>query len=132
MGGGFDRQARVSRFSNGFDVSRFDDFLKLVQSDAIFMCLVRQDMGIRPSAIMSVALQTPQQVLAHNTEDLRFQSQELVDWFFGGPDPEWLPESLMFEEVEEIIEEYVEYDDDEDDEDFEYTYDETFVESDQV
>ena len=96
------------------------------------MCLVRQDMGIRPSAIMSVALQTPQQVLAHNTEDLRFQSQELVDWFFGGPDPEWLPESLMFEEVEEIIEEYVEYDDDDDEEDFEYTYDETFVESDQV
>lgn len=96
------------------------------------MCLMRSQVGVRPAAIMSVALQTPQQVLAANTEDLRFQAQELVDWFFGGPDPEWLPESLMFEEVEEIVEEYVEYEDDDDGEEFEYTFDESFVESDQL
>lgn len=93
------------------------------------MCLSRPTTGVRPSAILSVALQTPQQVLNQNTESLRFQAQELVDWFFGGPDPEWLPESLMFEEVEveEVIEEYI---DDDDDEDFEYSYEEEFVEGD--
>ena len=107
-------------------MSTFDSFLRMVESEAIFMCLSRPQNGIQPSAILSVALQTPQQVLSHNTEDLRFQAQQLVDWFFGGPDPEWLPESLMFEEVEveEVIEEYI---DDDDDEEFEYTIQEEYV-----
>lgn len=112
-------------------MSRFDNFIRLVEAEAIFVCLSRPQAGIRPSAIMSVALQCPQQVLSTNTEELRFQAQELADWFFGGPDPEWLPESLMFEEVEEIVEEYIdeEYvDDDDDDEEFVYSYNEEFVE----
>ena len=116
-------------------MSKYDDFIRMVETEAVFMCLSRPTAGIRPSAIMSVALQTPQQVLNHNTENLRFQAQELVDWFFGGPDPEWMPESLMFEEVEveEVIEEYIDEEDGEEDDDgeeFEYTFEEDFVEGD--
>lgn len=109
-------------------MSRFDNFVKLVQTEALYACLSRGG-DTRPSAIMSVALQCPQQVLAPTTEGLRFQAQELVDWFFGGPDPEWMPEQLMFEEVEEIVEEYVEDDEDDDDDDFEYEIVEEFIES---
>jgi hypothetical protein len=111
-------------------MSRFDQFVQLVQSEALFLCLSRPGNGVRPSAIMSVAIQCPPQILAHNTEGLRFQAQELADWFFGGPDPEWLPEQLMFEEVEELVEEYIDGDDDDDDDDdFEYEFVEEFVES---
>ena len=41
------------------------------------------------------------------TERLREQSQELVDWFFGARDPSWLPEHLLYEEVEEVVEELI-------------------------
>lgn len=101
-------------------MSRFEDFVRLVQTEALFVCLSRPADGVRPSAIMSVALQCPPQVLSPTTEGLRFQSQELVDWFFGGTDPEWLPEQLMFEEVEELVEEFVDEAFDEDNDDFEY------------
>lgn len=110
-------------------MSQFENFLKLVQSEAIFMCLARPADGIRPSTVMAVALQCPVQVLSHKPDDLRFQAQELTDWFFGGPDPEWLPEHLMFEEVEELVEEYIEIDEDDDGE-FEYEIVEEFVEGD--
>ena len=108
-------------------MSRFDNFIRLVQTEALFVCLSRPADGVRPSAIMSVALQCPLQVLSPTTEGLRFQSQELVDWFFGGPDPEWLPEQLMFEEVEELVEEFVDEGDDEDDDGFEYEIAEVYV-----
>lgn len=110
-------------------MSRFDNFVSLVQTEAIFACITRPQPreGVRPSAILSVALQCPMQVLAPTTEGLRFQADELVDWFFGGPDPEWLPEKLMFEEVEEVVEEYVD-EDFEEDNDFEYEMVEEFVE----
>lgn len=91
----------------------------MVQTEALFVCLRQSAGGIRPSAILSVALQCPPSVLDNNTEKLRFQSQEIVDWFFGGADPEWLPEHLLYEEVEEIVEEIVEeyvLDEDDDDE----------------
>ena len=109
-------------------MSRFDNFIKLVQTEALFVCLSQPGNGVRPSAIISVALQCPLQILSHETEGLRFQAQELVDWFFGGPDPEWLPEQLMFEEVEEVVEEYI--DEEEDEEEFEYVVVEEFVEGD--
>ena len=108
-------------------MSRFDNFVRLVQTEALFTCLSRPQAGIRPSAILSVALQCPAQVLSQTTEGLRFQAEELVDWFFGGPDPEWLPEQLMFEEVEELVEEYVDVDDLDDDGDFEYEFVEEYV-----
>lgn len=67
-------------------------------------------------------MQCPMQVLAPTTEGMRFQAEELIDWFFGGPDPEWLPEALMFEEVEELVEEFVDENEpyEDDDGDFEY------------
>jgi hypothetical protein len=112
-------------------MSQFDNFISLVQSEAIFMCLSRPGNNVRPSAILSVALQCPPQVLSHNVEGLRFQAQELTDWFFGGPDPEWLPEQLMYEEVEELVEEFIEVDElIDDDGDFEYEIVEEFVEGD--
>lgn len=107
-------------------MSSFDNFIRLVQTEALFACMTRPGHSIRPAAILSVALQCPVQCLAPTTEAQRFQAEELVDWFFGGPDPEWLPEQLMFEEVEELIEEYVETEDLEE-EDFEYEYVEEFV-----
>ena len=106
-------------------MSRFDNFVRLVQAEAVVACITRPQPpgGVRPAAILSVAMQCPMQVLAPTTEGIRFQAEELIDWFLGGPDPEWLPESLMFEEVEELVEEFVDenqpYDDD-DDGDFEY------------
>lgn len=60
---------------------------------------------------------------------MRYQAQELADWFFGGPDPDWLPEQLMFEEVEEIVEEYVDEVEDEEEE-FVYEIAEEYVEGD--
>lgn len=89
-------------------MSRFDNFVRLVEVEALYACLSHPGTDVRPSAILSVALQCPAQVLRESTEALRFQSEELVDWFFGGPDPEWLPERLMYEEVEELVEEIVE------------------------
>ncbi len=68
--------------------------------------------GVRPSSIVAVAMQCPTQILHEHPEQLRFQAAELVDWFFGSPDPQWLPEHLFFEEVEEIVEEYVEVEED--------------------
>ncbi|MCA9777143.1 MAG: hypothetical protein KC800_10515 [Candidatus Eremiobacteraeota bacterium] len=104
-------------------MSRFDNFVRLVQAEATVACITRPQppAGVRPAAILSVAMQCPMQVLAPTTEGLRFQAEELIDWFFGGPDPEWLPESLMFEEVEELVEEFVEEGEEfEDDDDYEY------------
>ncbi|MFA5504322.1 MAG: hypothetical protein WC314_01215 [Vulcanimicrobiota bacterium] len=91
-------------------MARFDNFVSLVQAEATVACITRPQPpgGVRASAILSVAMQCPMQVLAPTVEGMRFQAEQLVDWFFGGPDPEWLPESLMFEEVEELIEEFVE------------------------
>lgn len=107
-------------------MSRFENFVRLVQTEALFACLSRPGQGIRPSAIMSVALQCPMQSLSENTEGLRFQAEELVDWFFGGPDPEWLPEQLMFEEIEELVEELI--DPDEEDGEFDYEFVEEYSE----
>ncbi len=104
----------------------------MVQSESIYVCLSRPQGGVRPSAILAVALQCPMQVLSTNTDDLRFQAQEIVDWFFGGPDPQWLPEHLLDEEVEEFVEIEIDdgrggSDDDEDDDDFEYEISEEYV-----
>ena len=111
-------------------MSRFEHFVQMVQAEAIFLCTTRPQAGIRPAEILAVALQVPHQMLAPNTEGMRYQAQELADWFFGGPDPDWLPEQLMFEEVEELVEEYVDDDEDEDDEEFVYEYSEEYVEGD--
>lgn len=111
-------------------MSRFDHFVQMVQAEALYLCITRPQSGIRPAEVLAVALQVPHQVLAPTTEAMRYQAQELADWFFGGPDPDWMPESLMFEEVEEVIEEYVDDDEGEDDEEFVYEYTEEFVEGD--
>lgn len=110
-------------------MSRFEHFVQFVQAEALYLCLSRPQAGIRPSEVLAVALQCPQQALSHTTEGMRYQAQELADWFFGGPDPDWLPEQLMFEEVEEIVEEYVDEEED-DDEEFVYEITEEYVEGD--
>lgn len=71
------------------------------------MCLTYPHAGVRPSDIIAVAMQCPFDVIADTVEDQRFQAQQLTDWFFGMGEPTWLPEKLMYEEVEEEIEEYV-------------------------
>lgn len=109
-------------------MSQYDHFLKLVQSEALYLCLSRGGHDVRPSAVLSVALQCPRSVLKPDIEGLRFQAQELADWFFGGPDPEWLPEELMFEEVDEFVEEVVEVVVDDGDDEFEYEIIEEYVE----
>lgn len=88
-------------------MSKLDNFITLVNAEALFACLSRNKPGMRPSAILSVALQIPVHVLFEDPEKLRKQADELVDWFYGGPDPSWLPEHLLYEEVEEDIEEFV-------------------------
>lgn len=52
-------------------------------------------------------MQCPPHVLQESPEQLRHQAEQLVDWFYGGPDPVWLPEHLLYEEVEEEVEELV-------------------------
>jgi hypothetical protein len=88
-------------------VSKFDNFITLVSAEATFACLSRNKQGMRPSAIISVALQIPGHVLFEDPEKLRRQAEELTDWFYGGKDPSWLPEHLLYEEVEEEVEEFV-------------------------
>lgn len=91
----------------------------MISAEAVVACLTRKNPnGTRPAAILTVALQCPGNVLRESPEELRHQAQELVDWFFGGPDPRWLPEHLLYEEVEEEVVEYVAVR--HDDEEFEY------------
>lgn len=108
MGRDFDKQASVSRLDNSSLVSKFDNFITMVSAEALYACLTRPNKNnTRPAAIITVAMQCPPNILKDSLEELRHQSQELVDWFFGGRDPLWLPESLLYEEIEEEIVEYV-------------------------
>lgn len=79
----------------------------MVSAEATVACLSRPQASVRPSAILGVAIQLPVHVLSDSPERLRDQAQEIVDWFFGAPDPSWLPEHLLYEEVEELVEEIV-------------------------
>ena len=88
-------------------MTKIENFITLVSAEATFACLTRTAAGLRPAAILAVAMQCPASVLHESPEQLRHQSQQLVDWFSGGPDPSWLPESLLYEEIEEEVEELV-------------------------
>ena len=89
-------------------MSKFDNFITMVSAEALYACLTRPNKNnTRPAAIITVAQQLPIGVLKDTPEDLRHQSQELVDWFFGGKDPRWLPEHLLYEEIEEEVVEFV-------------------------
>jgi hypothetical protein len=89
-------------------MSKFDNFITLVSAEAIYACLTRPNKSnTRPAAIITVAMQCPSGSLKDSPEELRHQAQELIDWFFGGRDPIWLPESLLYEEIEEEVVEYV-------------------------
>ncbi len=107
MRGTFDRQASVSRLGYSPHVSKFDNFVTMVSAEATVACLSRPQGGIRPASILGVAIQCPAHTLSDSPERLREQAQELVDWFFGARDPSWLPEHLLYEEVEEMVEELV-------------------------
>jgi hypothetical protein len=90
----------------------------MVSAEAIYACLTRPNKNnIRPASIITVAMQCPHGVLKESPEDLRHQAQELIDWFFGGRDPRWLPEHLLYEEIEEEVVEYVPH---RDEEEYEY------------
>ena len=85
-------------------MSKFDNFITMVSAEALYACMTRPNPGnTRPASIITVAMQCPVHVLKESPEDLRHQAQELIDWFFGGRDPNWLPEHLLYEEVEEEI-----------------------------
>lgn len=88
-------------------MSKLDNFITLVSAEATFACLTRSKADLRPSAIIAVAMQCPPHVLFESPEQLRRQAEQLVDWFYGGNDPSWLPEHLLYEEVEEEVEELV-------------------------
>lgn len=80
----------------------------MVSAEAVYACLTRANPNnTRPAAIITVAIQCPPNALKESPEALRHQAQELIDWFFGGPDPRWLPEHLLYEEVEEEVMEFV-------------------------
>lgn len=80
----------------------------MVSAEAVYACLSRANPNNnRPASIITVAMQCPASSLKDTAEELRHQSQELVDWFFGGKDPTWLPEHLLYEEVEEEVMEFV-------------------------
>jgi hypothetical protein len=80
----------------------------MVSAEAIFACLTHPNKSnTRPASIITVAMQCPVHVLKESPEDLRHQAQELIDWFFGGREPGWLPEHLLYEEVEEEVVEIV-------------------------
>ncbi len=89
-------------------MTKYENFLRMVEADAIYRCLNEARRDLRPSSVLVVAIQCPQHVLSEQPDELRIQAVELVDWFFGGPDPTWLPEHLFYEEVEEEIEEIIE------------------------
>lgn len=76
----------------------------MVSAEATVACLSKPQAGVRPAAILGVAIQCPIHSLNDSPERLREQAQELVDWFFGARDPSWLPEHLLYEEVEELVE----------------------------
>ncbi len=107
MGRAFDRQASLSRLLYSYFVSKFDNFVTMVSAEATVACLNRPQAGIRPASIIGVAIQCPAHSLSDSPERLREQAQEMVDWFFGARDPSWLPEHLLYEEVEEIVEELI-------------------------
>jgi hypothetical protein len=88
-------------------MSKSDNFITLVSAEATFACLSRPKADLRPAAIIAVAMQVPAHALQDNPEQLRHQAQQLIDWFYGGRDPSWLPEHLLYEEIEEDVEEFV-------------------------
>ena len=89
-------------------MSKFDNFITMVSAEALYACMTRPNKNnTRPAAILTVALQLPVGALKDSPEELRHQAQELVDWFFGGRDPRWLPEHLLYEEIEEEVVEFV-------------------------
>ena len=102
-------QACLSRLDNlKLLMSKFDNFITMVSAEAVYACLTRANPNnTRPASIITVAMQCPPSSLKESPEAIRHQAQELIDWFFGGRDPSWLPEHLLYEEVEEEVVEFV-------------------------
>ena len=96
-------------------MNKLERFVTLVQTEVLYECMkgLRQ---VNPGAVVSMAMEVPYESLSNNPQELYAQALELVAWFYGGPDPMWMPEDLLYEEV---IEEYYEEIDDEDYEDWE-------------
>lgn len=86
-------------------VTKQDKFVTLVQTEILFECL-KGRFNVSPGAVVSMAMEIPVTVLRDEQQALYVQALELVAWFFGGEDPIWMPEELLYEEV---------FDDDEDD-----------------
>ncbi len=89
-----------------FGNSKLDRFVVLVQTEALYQALKLRPSDLSPASITALAMEVPSQVLADDLQELAEQAVELVSWFFqGGPEPVWLPEDLVYEEVyEEIVE----------------------------
>lgn len=97
-------------------MSKLERFVTLVQTEVLYECL-KGLRHVNPGAVVSMAMEVPYQSLSENPQELYAQALELVAWFYGGPDPLWMPEELLYEEVEE--EYYEEVDEEYYDEDYE-------------
>ena len=98
-------------------MTKAEKFAMLVQTEILFECL-KGARSVAPGAVVSLAMEVPPQYLRDDPQELYKQAVELVHWFFGAPDPTWLPEQMMYEEVYEEVE--VEIDDDEDYEEYSF------------
>ncbi|MBI3928202.1 MAG: hypothetical protein HY319_21845 [Armatimonadetes bacterium] len=90
--------------------SKHDRFVVLVQTEALLEAL-RSSTPIPPSAAVAMAMEIPSHVLSNDLQELAEQAQELVRWYLmEGPEPAWIPEEILYEEVyEDFVEDDLPY-----------------------
>ncbi len=59
--------------------------------------------SVSPGAIVSMAMEVPVGCLEDDPQKLYQQALELIAWFYGGIDPPWMPDQLLYEEVLEEV-----------------------------
>ncbi|MGE0491621.1 MAG: hypothetical protein AB7S38_20585 [Vulcanimicrobiota bacterium] len=89
-------------------------FAMLVQTEILFE-VMKGRTSVSPGAVVSMAMEVPLHALDDNPQELYSQALELVAWFYGGADPWWMPEDLLYEEIVEEVYTFEDGDYDEDD-----------------
>lgn len=83
-------------------------FVILVQTEILYECL-RNQTSVSPGSAVATAMEIPPHVLDDDLQDLYEQAREFVMWFaYDAPEPDWVPEHILYEEVYIEVEEEIE------------------------
>ena len=85
-------------------MDKMTKFVLMVQTDALHECS-RGMASVSPGAIVAMAMEIPPHALSNDMNELYEQAQELIQWYaFNAPEPTWVPEDVLYEEVYEEVE----------------------------